>query len=116
MKSIIRIIVVAATVFLLPNILALLGMAGISVSGVRAAVAASIALAILNLLIKPIITFVTLPLNLLTLGLFGLVVNGAILYFVPFLPFVTGFAIATFWAALVGAFVISLVNWLVSRL
>jgi putative membrane protein len=116
MKFIIRIVVVAATVFFLPNIFAWIGMGGISVSGIYAAVAASIALAIINLLIKPIITFVTLPLNLLTLGLFGLVVNGAILYFVPFMPFVTGFAIATFWAAFVGALIISVVNWLVSKL
>lgn len=111
MKLIIRIVLVAATVFALPYIIA-----GITVTGWQAALIVSVALAIVNLLIKPIISLVLMPLNILTLGLLGLFVNGAILYFMPAFPFVTGFAIATFWAAFLGALVISAVNWLVSKL
>jgi putative membrane protein len=55
-----------------------------------------------------------MPLNFITLGLFGLVVNGAILYFVP--SVVSGFAIESFISAFLGALVISLANWLVAKL
>jgi len=116
MNFIIRIIVVAGTLFFLPSILSFVGVSGITVTGFSAALVASIALGLVNLLIKPIISLVTLPLNVITLGLFGLVVNGALLYLTPMLPFVTGFSIASFWPAFVGALVISLVNWLVSKL
>ena len=101
MKLIIRIILVAATVFILPYIIA-----GITVTGWKAALIVSVALAIVNLLIKPIISLILLPLNIVTLGLVGLVVNGAILYFMPMMPFVTEFAVATFWAGFLGALVI----------
>ncbi|MFA6158914.1 MAG: phage holin family protein [Candidatus Paceibacterota bacterium] len=116
MKIIIRILAVAVTVFFLPQILSAIGVSGVSVNGLSAAFAVSIALAVVNLLIKPIISLVTLPLNLVTFGIFGLVVNGVIFYFIPFFPFVAGFGIATFWAAFVGALIISVVNWLVSKL
>lgn len=111
MKFIIRILAVAASVFFLPYI-----VSGIGVSDIKAAIVVSVALAIVNLLIKPIITIITLPLNLITFGLFGLVVNGAVIYFLPAFPFVSGFTVATFWAAFLAALVISAVNWLVSKL
>jgi putative membrane protein len=116
MKFIIRVLVVAGTVFFLPQILGYLGLSGVSVSGFYSALIASVALALINLLIKPIITFITLPLNVLTLGLFGLVINGVIFYFLPMVPFVTGFAVGTFSAAFVGALIVSIVNWFVSKI
>jgi len=111
MKLIVRILAVAAVVFALPYVIS-----GISVAGWEAALIVSVALAIVNLLIKPIILLVLLPLNIVTLGLVGLLVNGAILYFMPVFPFVTGFAVASFWAGFLGALIISAVNWLVSKL
>ncbi|GAA6756824.1 membrane protein [Thermus sp. 2.9] len=66
-----------------------------------------------NALLRPILLFLTLPLNLLTLGLFTLVVNGAVLYLVAE---VTALSVQGFGGALVGALILSLVslllNWL----
>jgi putative membrane protein len=84
------------------------------VADVYAALWVSIALALINILIKPIVSIFTLPLNIVTLGLFGLVVNGALLYFVP--AVVSGFAIGTFFAAFLGALAISVVNWVISKI
>ncbi len=66
-----------------------------------------------NALIRPVFLFLTLPLNLLTLGLFTLVINGAILYLVAQ---VTALEVQSFPSAVVGAILLSLVslalNWL----
>ncbi len=66
-----------------------------------------------NALIRPVFLFLTLPLNLLTLGLFTLVINGAILYLVAQ---VTALEVQNFTSAFVGALLLSLVslglNWL----
>jgi putative membrane protein len=51
---------------------------------------------------------------MITLGLFGLVVNGAILWFIG--TFVEGFTVATFLAAFLGALVVAAVNWVVSKI
>lgn len=109
MKFIVKIVVITAVVFALPSFIP-----GIAVSDIYAALWVSLVLAGINLLIKPLISLLTMPLSIITLGLFGLVVNGALLYFVP--AVVSGFAIDTFLAAFLGALVISLVNWLISKL
>ena len=66
-----------------------------------------------NALIRPVFLFLTLPLNVLTLGLFTLVINGAILYLVAQ---VTALEVQNFASAFVGALLLSLVslglNWL----
>ena len=56
-------------------------------------------------------TLLTLPLTLLTLGLFYLVVNAAA--FALAAALVPGFSVASFWAALLGALVVSLVSWFI---
>lgn len=109
MKFIVKIIVVAVVIFLLPRV-----VPGISVADIYAALWVSLAFAAINILIKPLIMLVALPLNVMTLGLFGLVVNGALLYFVP--TFISGFAIADFTSAFIGALIISAANWIISRI
>ena len=64
-----------------------------------------------NALVRPVLLFLTLPLNLLTLGLFTLVVNGLVLFLVAA---VTPLEVAGFGAALVGALVLSLVSLVLS--
>jgi putative membrane protein len=59
--------------------------------------------------IRPVVLVLTFPINLLTLGLFTLVVNAAMLMIVSAL--VPGFVIESFWSAFFGAIVISLVSW-----
>ena len=60
-------------------------------------------------LVSPIIKILTLPINILTLGLFSLVMNGLVFYLLSL--FVPGFTVATFLAACIGALVVSIVNW-----
>lgn len=66
-----------------------------------------------NALLRPILLFLTLPLNLMTLGLFTLVVNGTVLYLVAR---VTALQVSGFGEALIGALILSLVSLLLSWL
>ncbi len=67
-----------------------------------------------NAIVRPIVVLLTLPAMLLTLGLFLLVVNAAMLGLVA--AFLPGFAIAGFWPAFWAAIIISLVSWLGSAI
>jgi putative membrane protein len=100
------------------NALALLMAAyivkGIEIRGASALFLASALLGILNTLIRPILIILTLPINIITLGLFTLVINGTMLWVVAAL--IKGFVIQGFWPAIIGALIISLVSWLVNWL
>ncbi len=87
---------------------------GIEVSGAWALLWAAALLGILNAVIRPILIILTLPINILTLGLFTLVINGLMLWIVSFL--IKGFVIHGFWPALLGALMISIISWIVSWL
>jgi putative membrane protein len=98
------------------NLLALV-LAAKLIDGVRLpslglAVLAAGILGIVNAVIRPVVLLLTLPINLLTLGLFTLVINAFLLQFVAYL--VPGFVIETFRAAFWGAFIISLVSWVLN--
>lgn len=87
---------------------------GISVSGVGPALVAGLLLALVNALIRPVLLILTLPLNILTLGLFTFVLNGILLYLVA--NQVTGVAIAGLGSAVLAALLVSLVSWVLSSL
>jgi putative membrane protein len=67
---------------------------------------------LVNALIKPITKLVTFPINVLTLGLFTLVVNALMLQITDF--FTSGFEVTGFWTAVLGGVVVSLVSWALS--
>jgi len=67
-------------------------------------------LGVLNVFLRPLLVLITLPINLLTLGLFTLIINGAILAIADKLT--DGLVIEDFTSAVIAALVISLVNWL----
>ena len=73
---------------------------------------------LVNLVVKPLTQLVALPLYLLTLGLIAFVANALMLWLTSWLAGVLGlpFAVDGFWAALLGALVISFVGWLVGSL
>lgn len=100
------------------NAIALLGIAyylpGVLVEGYYAAFITALVLGLVNAVIRPIILFFTLPLNLLTLGLFTLVINGFLFWFVS--TVVDGFAVSGFMPAFWGALIMTLVSWVVSTL
>lgn len=88
-------------------------VAGIAINSIITALIVAACLVFLNMVVKPIVTILTLPINILTLGLFSIVINGIFFWFVA--QIITGFSVATFVAAIIGAFVISIVNWIVSH-
>ncbi len=69
---------------------------------------------LINLLVKPVVTFLSCPLIVLTLGLFYLVINGLMLALAAF--FLEGLTIAGFLPAILGGIVLALVNWLARAL
>jgi putative membrane protein len=87
---------------------------GIAVSDPLAILAAAALLGVLNALIRPVFILLTLPINILTLGLFTLIINGLLLWMVSGL--IKGFFIQGFWTAVLGALVISLFSWSINRL
>ena len=84
---------------------------GVSISSGTALAFGALVLGFVNAVVRPVMTLLTLPLTLLTLGLFYLVVNAAAFGLAAAL--VPGFSVASFWAALLGALVVSLVSWFI---
>jgi len=109
MKIIVRILVIAVVILLIPKLIS-----GISVASFYYALIAALAFGLVNLIIKPLIGLITLPINIITLGLFGLIVNAVLFWLVA--AFVPGFEISNFVAAFLGALVVSVANWLVSKI
>lgn len=85
---------------------------GIHVSGFFSAFFAAAILGVLNVFFRPILLILTLPINILTLGLFTFVINAVLLKMAS--GVISGFQVHGFWSAVFGALVISLVNWLLS--
>ena len=81
---------------------------GVSVT-LASALIAAVVLGALNLFIRPILLVLTLPINILTLGLFSLVINAFLVMFASYL--VPGFFIADFLTALLFALVLVVINW-----
>lgn len=85
---------------------------GIEIHGGWTLLGAAIVLGIVNAIVRPILIVLTLPITLLTLGLFLLVINAATLGLVAWL--FDGVTIAGFWSALFGALVVSITGWIAS--
>jgi putative membrane protein len=75
---------------------------------------AALVLGLVNALVKPILVLLTLPLTILTLGLFYFVVNG--IAFALAAALVPGFTVSSFGAAILGALVVSIVSWAIGAL
>lgn len=106
-----RLIVTAIAVWVAAQ---LLDQRGFSVQGVEAVVLFSLVLGILNALVKPVLLLLTLPLNLITLGLFTLVVNGFVFWLAAQFPL--GIQVADFGAAFLAALVVTVVSFVLSKL
>ncbi len=85
---------------------------GIRIQSIEMGIIAAGIFGIVNAVIRPVVLILTLPINLLTLGLFTLVINAAMLKLVA--DVVPGFVIESFRAAFLGALLISLISWLVN--
>jgi len=103
-RLVVNIIAILIISYLFPRV--------IRVEGFWAALVAAFVLGIINAILRPVLVFLTLPVTILTLGLFLLVINGLLLWLVAAL--VPGFQVSGFWGAVLGSVLISIVSWMVS--
>lgn len=85
---------------------------GIHVSGFFSAVFAAAVLGILNAVLRPLALLLTLPINILSLGLFTFVINALMLKMAS--GIIPGFGVYGFWTAIFGSLLISLISWLLN--
>ncbi len=107
MKLILRWILNAVALMLIPEVIA-----GIRVDSYSAALISAVLLGFVNAILRPLLLLITLPITVLTLGLFALVINGLMFWLVSGL--VRGFTVADFGTAFLGALLYSLLTWLVN--
>jgi len=86
----------------------------ISVDSFTTALVAALVLGLINTIIRPILVILTLPVTLLTLGLFIFVINGLLFWFVG--DILSGFHVGGFWAGVFGSIVYSVISWLLSAI
>lgn len=86
----------------------------IQVSGLGAALLAALGLGLLNTLVRPVLAILTLPITVLTLGIFYLVLNGLLFWLASML--LPGFYVQSFGAAFVGAILYGVIAWALSAL
>jgi putative membrane protein len=100
------------------NALALLAVAylytGVKVDSFTAAMIAALVLGLVNAILRPILVILTLPVTILTLGLFVFVINALMFWLVA--EMVSGFHVAGFWAAMIGSILFSIITLLTSWL
>ncbi|MGA8942221.1 MAG: phage holin family protein [Thermoactinomyces sp.] len=108
MKILLKIIITAVAVVLASKM-----VAGIEIESWTTAFLAAIVLAVINLIIRPVLVFLTLPINILTLGLFSLVINALLFWFTGSL--VEGFFVDGFVPAFLGALIVTVANWITNR-
>jgi putative membrane protein len=82
---------------------------GVILKSFFVAVIVAVVLGIINTLIKPLLIILTLPLNILTLGLFTFIINGLVILLTS--SFVPGFSVKDLWTAIVFSIVLSIVGW-----
>jgi putative membrane protein len=111
--SIVRLILAwiinAVALFVLPYV-----FPWVRIDDPMAAIIAALVLGLINTLIRPILVLLTLPVTLLTLGLFIFIINGLLFWAVA--HWVNGFHVTGFWAAVFGAIVYSIISWALSSI
>ena len=103
MNLIIRLLLNAIAVFALASFLN-----GVSVDGYQTAIIVAIVLSVLNLIVKPILVILTLPITIVTLGLFLFVINACIILLAD--KFIDGFAVSSFWTAMLFSVLLSILQ------
>jgi putative membrane protein len=109
MRFIIRFLLSGLAVFMVANILP-----GVDVKDYWSAVLVALLISLLNNTVKPVLVFFTLPVTLLTLGLFMFVINSCIILMVDY--FMDSFYVKNFWWALLFSIIMSLINSILQKL
>ncbi len=108
MKIILHWIIISFSVLVATRIIS-----GINVSPLWVVLIVGACLTLFNMFIKPVISILTLPLNIVTLGLFSLVVNGLLFWYLG--TIVKGFTVSGFYSAFIGALFVSVINWMLKK-
>lgn len=87
---------------------------GVTVQNYWTALWLSVVFGLINISLKPLLIILTLPINILTLGLFTLVINAVLVLFVS--SIIKGFSVPTIWAALLFSLVLSIFNYVLNQL
>ena len=103
-RWLILVLAVVASAYFIPGIL---------IVGILPAVIAGAALALIHIIVRPILKILTLPINLVTFGIFSIVLNGIVFWFVSTL--IVGFTVDNYLAAFTGSVIVSLLNWIADR-
>ena len=103
MRILVAWLINALALFLLPYV-----FPWVTVDSMGAALIAALVLGLINALIRPILFLLTLPVTILTLGLFIFVINGLLFWWVG--SFLEGFRVSGFWSGVFGAIVYSLIT------
>ena len=109
MRLLITWLINAAALMALPYL-----MHSVEVSSLGTALIAALVLGLVNTLIRPLLVILTLPVTLLSMGLFILVINALLFWLVANL--VGGFQVAGFWSAFLAAILYSIISWALSTL
>lgn len=108
MKLILHWILISVAVFVTSKIIS-----GVVLDPIWVSLVVGACLTLFNMFIKPVVNILTLPINALTLGIFSLVVNGALFWYLG--TMIKGFEVKTFYAAFVGALLVSVINWFLKK-
>ena len=103
MNLLIKILITSGLVLLIANF-----MPGVHVAGFTTALIVAIVLGLLNIFIKPILVILTLPVTIITLGLFLLIINALMILLCT--KIVGGFSVDTFWTALFFSIILSVLQ------
>ncbi|GAA5043861.1 membrane protein [Marivirga lumbricoides] len=103
LQFIISLLITAVAVFITAKILS-----GVTVSGFGSSILVALLLGIVNAIVKPILIFLTIPITIVTLGLFLLVINALMIMLVD--AMLSGFKVKNFWWALLFSIILSILN------
>jgi putative membrane protein len=108
-KFILRWIAMSASVWVTSQIIGGVGLSTLKIAFIVGAV-----ILLFNLLVKPIINILTLPLNIITLGLFSLVVNSALFWYLG--KYIEGFTVDKFSTAFIGAILVYVIGFILNKI
>lgn len=109
MKIIAHVLITALSLLLVAAV-----VPGIEVSNIYIAIVAALILGLLNLVVKPVLVLLTLPITIVTLGLFMFVINALLFWFAA--SFIEGFSVSGFIPALLGSIIVSVASALARSL
>jgi len=108
MKLITKLLLTSLTLIVVANYIP-----GITIEGIYPAIIAAIIIGLLNLFVRPILFLLTLPITIVTLGLFMIVINATLFWFTA--SFMQGFSVDSFLHAMLGSLIVSVVSTLGNR-